>query len=205
MSSAMAGCPMIYAMNRVSHPLMLFAVLAAWPTRPADVVASRANPSDAAAVIARFKKKDPGMGKVFSGAYGYAVFPSVAKAGLGLGSARGKGYVYERGRLVGRSTLTQVTIGLQLGGQAYSEVVFFKDKGAFDNFKKGNLKFDAQASVSGTDGACFCRPCLPQRRGDRHDGQGRPDVRGFCMYVVCSYGSETYCRRQGKSPVVTVA
>jgi lipid-binding SYLF domain-containing protein len=55
--------------------------------------------------------------------------------------------VYERGRLIGRSTLTQVTIGLQLGGQAYSEVVFFKDRAALDNFKLGHLKLDAQASA----------------------------------------------------------
>jgi lipid-binding SYLF domain-containing protein len=106
-----------------------------------------ADPSDVATVISKFKQKDPGMARVFAKAYGYAVFPTVGKGGIGLGAARGKGYVYEKGRLVGRSTLTQVTIGLQLGGQAYSEVVFFKDKAAFDNFKNGNLKLDAQASA----------------------------------------------------------
>jgi lipid-binding SYLF domain-containing protein len=107
----------------------------------------RADPSDVAAVIKKFKEKDPGMAKVFAGAYGYAVFPTVGKGGVGLGAARGKGYVYQRGRLIGRSTLTQVTIGLQLGGQVYSEVVFFKDAAALDNFRKGKLKLDAQASA----------------------------------------------------------
>jgi lipid-binding SYLF domain-containing protein len=106
-----------------------------------------ADPSDAAAVIAKFKQKDPGMSKVFAQAYGYAVFPTVGKGGLGLGAARGKGYVYQRGRLIGRTTLTQVTIGLQLGGQAYSEVVFFKTAAAQHNFKNGNLKLGAQASA----------------------------------------------------------
>jgi lipid-binding SYLF domain-containing protein len=106
-----------------------------------------ADPSDAAAVIAKFKQKDPGMSKVFAQAYGYAVFPTVGKGGLGLGAARGKGYVYQRGRLIGRTTLTQVTIGLQLGGQAYSEVVFFKTAAALQNFKNGNLKLGAQASA----------------------------------------------------------
>ena len=106
-----------------------------------------ADPSEVPAVVSKFKQKDPGMAKVFAKAYGYAVFPTVGKGGLGLGAARGKGYVYERGRLVGRSTLTQVTIGLQLGGQAYSEVVFFKTKAALQNFKNGNLKLDAQASA----------------------------------------------------------
>jgi hypothetical protein len=103
--------------------------------------------SDVAAVIAKFKAKDPGLAKVFASAAGYAVFPTVGKGGIGIGGARGKGWVYEHGRLIGRSTLTQVTIGFQLGGQAYSEVVFFKDQEALDNFKLGHLKLDAQASA----------------------------------------------------------
>jgi lipid-binding SYLF domain-containing protein len=103
--------------------------------------------TDVAAVIAKFKEKDPGMAQVFADAEGYAVFPTVGKGGVGIGGARGKGYVYEHGRLIGRSTLTQVTIGFQLGGQVYSEVVFLKDADALDNFKLGHLKLDAQASA----------------------------------------------------------
>jgi lipid-binding SYLF domain-containing protein len=103
--------------------------------------------SDVAVVIAKFKEKDPGLAEVFASAAGYAVFPTVGKGGIGIGGARGKGYVYQRGRLIGRSTLTQVTIGFQLGGQAYSEVVFLKDQKALDNFKLGHLKLDAQASA----------------------------------------------------------
>jgi lipid-binding SYLF domain-containing protein len=111
------------------------------------VAAFAKDESDAAAVIAKFKEKDPGLARVFAQSAGYAVFPTVAKGGLGIGGARGKGYVYEHGRLVGRSTLTQVTFGLQAGGQAYSEVIFFKDEGALANFKRGHLKLDAQASA----------------------------------------------------------
>jgi lipid-binding SYLF domain-containing protein len=106
-----------------------------------------ADPADAQAVIARFKEKDPGLAKVFATARGYAVYPTVGKGGIGIGGARGKGYVYEGGRLIGRSTLTQVSIGLQLGGQAYSEVVFLKDAAAMESFKRGKLKLDAQASA----------------------------------------------------------
>ena len=106
-----------------------------------------ADPADAQAVIAKFKEKDPGLAKVFTQSRGYAVFPTVGKGGIGIGGARGKGYVYERGRLIGRSTLTQVTIGFQLGGQAYSEVVFLKDDAALESFKSGKLKLDAQASA----------------------------------------------------------
>ncbi|HEX5385301.1 MAG TPA: YSC84-related protein [Gemmatimonadales bacterium] len=102
---------------------------------------------DVAKVIAKFKEKDPGMAQVFADAYGYAVFPSVGKGAIGIGGARGKGWVYEAGKLIGRSTLTQVSIGFQLGGQAYSEVVFFKNKGALDGFRTGHLKLDAQASA----------------------------------------------------------
>ena len=111
------------------------------------VVSSARDESDAAAVIAKFKSKDPGLAKIFAESAGYVVFPTVAKGGLGIGGARGKGYVYQHRRLAGRSTLTQLTIGLQAGGQAYSEVIFFKDDPALENFKVGHLKLDAQASA----------------------------------------------------------
>jgi lipid-binding SYLF domain-containing protein len=110
-------------------------------------VAHRADPKDAEAVIAKFKEKDSDLTEVFASARGYAVYPTVGKGGIGLGGAHGKGYVYEGGKLIGTSSLTQVTIGLQLGGQAYSEVVFLKDAAAMENFKKGKLKLDAQASA----------------------------------------------------------
>jgi len=102
---------------------------------------------DVPPVIAKFKAKDPGMEKIFSDAVGYAVFPTVGKGAIGIGGARGKGWVYQGGAIVGKSTLTQVSIGFQLGGQAYSEIVFFQTKQALDNFKLGHLKLDAQASA----------------------------------------------------------
>jgi lipid-binding SYLF domain-containing protein len=111
---------------------------------PAARVAAQA---DVPPVIAKFKAKDPGMEKIFADAVGNAVFPTVGKGGIGIGGARGKGWVYEGGRIAGKSTLTQVTIGLQLGGQAYSEIVFFQTRQALDNFKQGHLKLDAQASA----------------------------------------------------------
>jgi len=103
--------------------------------------------ADARATIAKFKEKNTDMPKIFADAYGYAVFPTVGKGAIGIGGARGKGWVYKRGRLIGRSTLTQVTIGLQLGGQAYSEIVLFQTKQALENFQRGKLKLDAQASA----------------------------------------------------------
>jgi len=98
-------------------------------------------------VIEKVKARDPGMAKIFADVVGYAVFPTVGKGAIGIGGARGKGWVYERGRIIGKSTLTQVSIGLQLGGQAYSEIVFFQTRQALDNFRLGHLKLDAQASA----------------------------------------------------------
>jgi lipid-binding SYLF domain-containing protein len=102
---------------------------------------------DVAETIARFSEGDPGMTAWFKEAYGYAVFPSVGKGGIGIGGARGKGLVYEQGKLIGKTTLTAVSVGFQLGGQAFSEVIFFKDKTALDDFTRGNFEFGAEASA----------------------------------------------------------
>ncbi len=98
--------------------------------------------------IKLFKEKDPGLKKFFDTAQGYAVIPTVGKGGVGIGMARGKGLVYERGRLVGEVKLTQVTIGAQLGGQSYSEVVFLENKETMDSFKSDNFALSAQASAT---------------------------------------------------------
>jgi lipid-binding SYLF domain-containing protein len=127
--------------------LMIAQLLGSAPGARANTLVPGLDESEVAKVIAKFKQKDPGMGKAFAQAYGYAVFPTVGKGGIGIGGVRGKGYVYQGGRLIGRSRLTQVTIGLQLGGQAYSEVVFFKTATALQNFTSGRLKLDAQASA----------------------------------------------------------
>ena len=80
-------------------------------------------------------------------AYGYVVFPRVTKAGIGIGGAAGRGIVFRNHNDIGWAALKQASIGLQLGGQQYSEVIFFENKKAYDHFINGNLKFDAQASA----------------------------------------------------------
>ena len=102
---------------------------------------------DVQEVIKKFEEGDPGMQAWFKEAYGYAVFQSVGKGGIGIGGAHGKGLVYEQRKLVGKTTLTEVTVGFQLGGQAFSEVIFFKDKTAFDDFTRENFEFGAQVSA----------------------------------------------------------
>ncbi|NGX15978.1 YSC84-related protein [Wenzhouxiangella sp. XN24] len=83
----------------------------------------------------------------FGNSYGYAVFPTIAKAGIGIGGARGSGRVYAQGEHIGNSTMTQLSIGFQLGGQAYSQIIFFKDQRALEEFTSGNFEFGAQAGA----------------------------------------------------------
>src|SRR5210317_1228521 len=83
----------------------------------------------------------------FNSAYGYAVFPTIGKGGIGIGGAHGSGKVYRQGKAIGTSKMTQVTIGLQLGGQAYSQIIFFEDEAALNNFTSGNFEFGAQATA----------------------------------------------------------
>jgi lipid-binding SYLF domain-containing protein len=79
----------------------------------------------------------------FSDSYGYAVFPTIGKGGLVVGAAHGSGHVYEQGHYIGNTKMTQLSVGAQAGGQAYSEIVFFKDKRALDEFTGGQFAFDA--------------------------------------------------------------
>ena len=116
----------------------------------ADFVVQRRVPR----VLATIKEKDPGIQKFFDQAPAYAVFPTVGKGGIGIGGAYGSGILIEGGRTVGETSVSQVTVGFQLGGQAYSEFVFFQDQTAVDDFKRGNFEFSAQASaVAVTAGA----------------------------------------------------
>jgi lipid-binding SYLF domain-containing protein len=83
----------------------------------------------------------------FQKSYAYAVFPTVGEGGLGVGGALGKGHVYVHGRLVGDSTMAQVSVGFQAGGKAYSQIIFFEDKRALEEFESGTFEFAADASA----------------------------------------------------------
>ena len=97
--------------------------------------------------LALMKEQDPSLRGELEDAYGYAIFPTVGKGGLGVGGAYGRGIVYEEGEMVGYCDLSQGTIGLQIGGQAYSELILFEYEEALDHFKTGNFAFSAQASA----------------------------------------------------------
>ena len=121
-----------------------------WATSAASIVLLLCSAAAAADkyddTIAVFR--DAGQsGAMFKNAYGYAVFPTIGKAGIGIGGARGTGRVYVAGKPVGETTMTQLSVGLQLGGQAYSQIIFFQDKRALDEFSGGNFEFGAQATA----------------------------------------------------------
>ena len=83
----------------------------------------------------------------FDNNYGFAVFPTIGKGAIGIGGAYGKGRVYEGGNYVGDTSMTQLSIGFALGGQGFSQIIFFEDKRAFDEFTSGNFEFSADASA----------------------------------------------------------
>ena len=97
--------------------------------------------------ITKFKEADPSMKVFFEKAYGYAVFPGIGVGGFIIGGGHGNGWVYEKGIHVGLATVTELTVGAQIGGQSFREIIFFADKSTFDDFKKGNLELNARASA----------------------------------------------------------
>jgi lipid-binding SYLF domain-containing protein len=110
--------------------------------------------TDSKEAKAEFIKADKAMDGQFSKSYGYAIFPNVGKGGLGVGGAAGNGAVYEQGKQVGTAKLSQVSIGLQAGGQSYREVIFFENKESMDRFKDNRVEFSAQVSaVAAASGA----------------------------------------------------
>ena len=99
--------------------------------------------SDATALF-----KNAGESKsFFSNCYGYAIFPSIGKGGLVVGAAHGNGRVYAKGKHVGDTSMTQVSVGLQAGGQAYSQIIFFEDQRSFDEFTSGHFEFGADVNA----------------------------------------------------------
>lgn len=86
-------------------------------------------------------------GTYFDRSYGYAVFPTIGKGGIGIGAAHGSGRVYVQGKYVADTSTTSVSLGLQLGGQAFSEIIFFEDERAFMEFSGGGFAFGADASA----------------------------------------------------------
>jgi lipid-binding SYLF domain-containing protein len=136
---------------RATCVLAALAMTTAWAWDPKEVDERHEKAMEAKKVML---DKDPDMQRFFDSAVAYVIIPTVGKGGVGIGGARGKGLLYEGGSRTALVTLTQLTIGLQWGGQAYSEFIFFKDDVALAEFKRGNYELGAQASaVAVTAGA----------------------------------------------------
>jgi lipid-binding SYLF domain-containing protein len=124
-----------------------FLMMTGCATAPPSVAGKADIESDAAGAVAKAQKNDPTLGNVLKSAAGYAVFPSVGKGAAGIGGAYGKGVFYEGGAATGYCDLSQASIGAQLGGQSYTEIICFETPKAVESFKQGHFAFDAQATA----------------------------------------------------------
>jgi lipid-binding SYLF domain-containing protein len=124
-----------------------FLVMTGCATAPPSVEGKATIETDAATALAKAQTSDPSLTNVLNTAAGYAVFPTVGKGAAGVGGAYGKGVLFEKDVAVGYCDLTQASIGAQLGGQGYTEIICFETKTAVETFKQGNFRFDAQATA----------------------------------------------------------
>lgn len=127
--------------------LLAAGALAACSTAPKTETGRADIKAEAQTALEKAERNDLSLAQALRDASGYAIFPSVGKGAIGVGGAYGKGVLYEHGAFTGYCDLTQASIGLQLGGQAYTEIIVFKTPEALSKFKSGNLAFDAQATA----------------------------------------------------------
>jgi lipid-binding SYLF domain-containing protein len=138
--------------------------------------------------------KNAGQSATFFGkSYGYAVFPTIGKAGLGIGGAHGEGRVYEQGKHVGDTKMTQLSIGWQAGAEGYSEMIFFEDKRAFDEFTSGNFELGANVSAvvitAAASGTATTTGSTATASGGKKDAKtaGKYD-KGTAIFVISKGG-----------------
>ena len=112
--------------------------------------------AEAQKAIKVLQSADSALTNLFTDAAGFAVFPSVGKGGLIFGGEHGKGIVYEKGKPIGEATLTEINVGLQVGGQSFYEVIFFETTEALADFKQSNFEMSAEVSaVAAAEGAAL--------------------------------------------------
>jgi lipid-binding SYLF domain-containing protein len=127
-------------MKKIGLAVIIAVVLGASPVLVAQEVA------DYSGTINVFKDS-PAVTKFFENSYGYAVFPTIGKAGFIVGGSYGKGQVYRDGKVTGKTSVVEGSVGFQLGGEAFSQIIFFEDKRAYDQFTSGNFEFGATAQA----------------------------------------------------------
>ncbi len=129
----------------------------------------------------------------FNNSYGYAVFPTIGKAGIGIGGAYGTGRVYRQGSYVGDISMTQVSLGFQLGAQGFSQIVFLQDKRAFDEFTGSNFEFGADAGVvvvtAGAQAGVSTSGSSAGASGGKHDATTVGEYyKGMAIFTVAKGG-----------------
>ena len=149
--------------------------------------------ADAYAETIEVFEKAGESGIFFDNCYGYAVFPTIGKGGIGVGGARGKGRVYANGEHVGDTSMTQLTVGFQLGGQAFSQIIFLQDERAFEEFTSGNFEFGAQATAvaitAGASATASTAGSSAGASGGKHDATAVGGYyRGMAVFTVAKGG-----------------
>jgi len=135
--------------KRLIGVIVLLGLLAGCAATPSD----DALISESRSTLTSFIDRDPGLQSWLDQAYGYAVFPNIGKGGFWVGGGFGRGVVFEQGRPVGRASVSQATIGPQIGAQSYSQVIFFRDEASLRRFQRERFEFSAQATaVAATEG-----------------------------------------------------
>ena len=136
---------------RASIPLIAITCLAAFvagcSTTPKSAEAKEDLQGGAQRAIDRMTASDPDLRGLIDNSTGYVIFPKVGKGGLIVGGGYGRGIVYEQGAMIGYADITQATVGLQAGGQTFSELIVFQNKEALDRFRQNKLEFSANASA----------------------------------------------------------
>jgi lipid-binding SYLF domain-containing protein len=159
----------------------------------AATVAVAANDSDYKATIDLFRNAGQSA-NFFHHCYGYAVFPTIGKGAFVVGGAHGGGRVYEHGKWVGDTSLTQVSVGFQAGGEGYSQIVFFEDKHAFDEFTNGSFEFDAGVRVVAITASAGGQAGTNGASGDASAGKkdaatGGQYYRGMAVFTIVKGGA----------------
>jgi lipid-binding SYLF domain-containing protein len=131
----------------------------------------------------------------FNSSYGYAVFPSVGKGGLVVGAAHGDGRVYEKGKYIGNTAMTQVSVGFQAGGEAFRQIIFFENKAALDQFTSGNFEFGADVNAvaikSGASGSVGTTGATgtASSGGGKDAGTAGKYYKGMAVFTVVKGGA----------------
>jgi lipid-binding SYLF domain-containing protein len=138
---------MMWTMSMALVLTVVAGLLGSCATAPASREDKSELVAKATSRLQQMSAEDPGLGALVKKGHGYALFPDVGKGGLVVGGAYGRGVVYERGQHIGYSDLTQGSVGVQVGGQSFSELLVFENKAALDRFRAGRFDFAAGASA----------------------------------------------------------